>query len=403
MGSPAPASAATTLAVPQRAVMASSARVHGIDVLRGLSIIAVVIHHIILRIRLGRTPLGKLLPAGVVNDVSWNGYNGVIIFFAVSGFLITTTCYRRWGALRNVNVRQFYRMRFARIAPCLIALLAVLSVLHVLHVKWYTIDPQRASLPRALLAAVTFHVNWLEAHRGYLPANWDVLWSLSNEEMFYLFFPLVCILSRSRGVLIAILSAFAVVAPFAHTVRTQNEIWADCGYLSCMGVIAVGCLAAMVCDAFAFSARARRLMQVFGAALVVFVTLFRLQLVQLGLYKLGLDVPLLALGTALLLIAFAQGSNRPNRLTAPIRWFGRNSYEIYLTHIMVVFAVLPFALRWDPIGRWAPLTYAVVLVGSGLLGGLIARFFSEPMNRKLRAHRAASVRASLAPEINVAG
>jgi peptidoglycan/LPS O-acetylase OafA/YrhL len=70
---------------------------------------------------------------------------------------------------------------------------------------------------------------------------------------------------------------------------------------------------------------------------------------------------------------------------------------------MVVFAVLPFALRWDPIGRWAPLTYAVVLVGSGLLGGLIARFFSEPMNRKLRAHRAASVRASLAPEINVAG
>jgi peptidoglycan/LPS O-acetylase OafA/YrhL len=230
-------------------------RVDGIDVLRGLSIIAVVIHHIILRIRLANTPIGKLLPKSIVNAISWNGYNGVIIFFAVSGFLITSTCYRRWGPLHQVHLRHFYRMRFARIAPCLVALLAVLSLLHLLHVPWYTISPERASLPRALTAALTFHINVLEAHRGYLPANWDVLWSLSNEEMFYLFFPLVCLLTRRRAVLAIVAAAFVAAVPFARVLWTHNDYWADNGYLSCMGIIAVGCLAAMICEAHDFSLR----------------------------------------------------------------------------------------------------------------------------------------------------
>ena len=56
-----------------------------------------------------------------------------------------------------------------------------------MHVK------KAVGLPRALFSALTFHLNWLEAKTGYLPANWDVMWSLSVEEMFYLFFPLVCL------------------------------------------------------------------------------------------------------------------------------------------------------------------------------------------------------------------
>src|SRR5690348_13333891 len=91
----------TTRSANAPAVTPVSSRVDGIDVLRGLSIIAVVIHHIVLRIRLTSTPFGKVLPKAVVNDISWNGYNGVIIFFAISGFLITSTCFRRWGALHR--------------------------------------------------------------------------------------------------------------------------------------------------------------------------------------------------------------------------------------------------------------------------------------------------------------
>lgn len=384
MTPPAPALAKPPSVIEPR-LGRSISRIDGIDVLRGLSIIAVVVHHIVLRIRLANTPLGKLLPKAVVNDVSWNGYNGVIVFFAISGFLITTTCYRRWGALHSIRPRQFYRMRFARIAPCLLALLVILSALHLLHVKWYTIDPQRASLPRALVAALTFHINWIEAQRGYLPANWDVLWSLANEEMFYLFFPVVCLLTRTRAALVTVLAAFVVAGPFARTVWTHNELWADYGYLSGMSIIALGCLAAIICEAFAFPELVRTTLKVVGIALIAFVTLFRTQVSHLGLYKFGVDASVLGFGTCLLLICYTQANQPGGRIAAPIRWFGRNSYEVYLTHIMVVFAVLPFALRFDPSGKFAPLTYAAVLVGSGFLGALIARFFSEPLNRRLRA------------------
>ena len=362
-----------------------SARVDQIDVLRGLSILAVIVHHINLRIPLQRTVWGSHLPDVAIRDLGWNGYNGVIVFFAISGFLITSMSSRRWKSLDAIQVRQFYRLRFARIAPCLVALLVVLSVLHGLHVPFYTINPERASLPRAVLAALTFHVNWLEAQRGYLPANWDVLWSLSNEEMFYLFFPLVCLLTRRRRWLVAVLVLFVVVGPLARTVFTQNDYWKDNGYLSCMDAIAIGCMAAIFAEGYSLTPNARRVLKWSGAGLVAFTTLWKPAVSALGIYKHGLDVTLIAVGTALMLVCFAQQQAEGTRATALLRWYGRNSYEIYLTHMMAIFALLPLARYLGSTGRLSPLSYVLMVAASGILGAAIARYFSEPLNRKLRS------------------
>ena len=64
-------------------------------------------------------------------------------------------------------------------------LLVILSLLHCMEIPKFTIDPEKTTLSRAVFAALTFHVNLLEIEVGYLPANWDVLWSLSIEEFFY--------------------------------------------------------------------------------------------------------------------------------------------------------------------------------------------------------------------------
>lgn len=382
------APAPTQTLIAARAPAAPS-RIDQIDVLRGVSILAVIVHHINLRMPVGKTALGGWLPKAVASDLGWNGYNGVIIFFAISGFLITTTCLRRWQTLGEISVRQFYRLRFARIAPVLLALLAVLSVLHLLRAPDFTINAARSSLPRALLAALTLHINWLEAHHGYLPANWDVLWSLSNEEMFYLFFPLLCWVIRKRAALIAIFAVFAVLGPFARTIFTHNQLWADYGYLSCMDAISLGCIAAIAADAVAFSRASRRSMQFAGSALIILVTLFRVQVGAIGLYKSGLDVTLLAAGTAVACIAFLQAGASGSRWLAPVRWFGRNSYEVYLTHMMVIFPMLAVAAFFGNTRTWAPAWYLIMIGLAGALGGVIARYYSEPMNRNLRRRRPA--------------
>src|ERR1700724_1139158 len=126
-------------------------------------------NHVNIRLLIAKVPYTAKIPALLVYSLVWNGQFGVQIFFAVSGFLITSTTLRRWGSLSGVSVRAFYQLRFARIAPLLLLLLAVLSGLHLAHIKEFVVSQKTGGLGRALLAALTFHINLLESRRDYMP------------------------------------------------------------------------------------------------------------------------------------------------------------------------------------------------------------------------------------------
>src|SRR5215469_8384804 len=111
--------------------MGNSRRIDSIDLLRGLAIFFVLMNHVNMRLLGAKVPYLKSLPVQVGHLLVWNGQLGVQMFFAVSGFLITSISLRRWGKLSDVNLHAFYRLRFARIAPLLFLLLAVLSGLHL--------------------------------------------------------------------------------------------------------------------------------------------------------------------------------------------------------------------------------------------------------------------------------
>jgi len=222
-------------------IPAAAPRFEKVDLLRGLSILAVVLLHCWIRFAGSDVRMGTGLPRWLRQLLLHNGGNGVTVFFAISGFLITLTSLRRFGGLPNMRAAVFYRIRFARIAPLLVLVLAMLSFLHwgSLHFNvfeaWHV--KRAVGLPRALFSALTFHLNWLEAKTGYLPANWDVMWSLSVEEMFYLFFPLVCVaflgqhspLRRIGWPLLFLLAAtLLVLGPWARSVQIAaplGKVW----------------------------------------------------------------------------------------------------------------------------------------------------------------------------------
>jgi peptidoglycan/LPS O-acetylase OafA/YrhL len=229
-------------------------RLDGVDLLRGLAIFFVLMNHVNMRLLMEKVPYTKGLAPQFVYSLVWNGQFGVQMFFAVSGFLITSTTLRRWGSLSAVNIRDFYLLRFARIAPLLFLLLAVLSTLHFVHLKDFVVSSKTGGLGRALIAALTFHINLLEARRGYLLGSWDILWSLSVEEMFYLFFPLACRLFGRGKLLIALLLAFVALGPLGRTVFTHgNGVWREYSYLGGMDAIALGCLMAVLVSRVRFS------------------------------------------------------------------------------------------------------------------------------------------------------
>ncbi len=359
-------------------------RLDGVDILRGLAIFFVLMNHVNMRLFLAKIPYTHGLPSQLVSSLVWNGQHGVQIFFAVSGFLITSTSIRRWESLSRIGMRDFYALRFARIAPLLLLLLAVLCTLHAAGLKDFVVSDKTGGLGRALAAALTFHVNVLEAQRGYLPANWDVLWSLSVEEMFYLFFPPLCRLGRGKR-LAAFLLILVVLGPFARTTLSYgNQIWQEYSYLGGMDAIALGCLTALAGSRITMSRKLVRVLGALGTALVLLIVGFSNQAKAWGLERSGLDMTILAIGTCMLMAAAANIRWKSPRALQPLVTLGRRSYEVYLTHMFVVFALFGiFKSAGLPRGG-VPMLFIGVILISGILGGWVARFYSEPVNRRLR-------------------
>jgi len=356
----------------------------GIDLVRGIAIIFVVIHHMSLRIPLAKTSLSAVLPHQLLQGLSWDGYEAVFVFFVVSGFLITRNLLTRWTALCRLNPRIFYARRAARIMPCLLVLVAALSALDLLHAPNYVILKPGQSLPGAIFAALALHLNWYEGRTGYLPGGWDVLWSLSIEEVFYLGFPLVCLtIGRYRNYLIILLAVLAVSLPFElNALSNASETWREKAYLPGMSAIAMG-----VCAALAVPQEPRRFLASgagwLGTSLIAAIFWW-----ENRIYSLVGNATMLLLtsSAALLMVAFHFGW--ANQWTAKraswLRSFGIMSYEIYLTHMFVVFTIagifrisrsnLYFGWLWFP----------PALAFSWGLGRLVERFLSSPADKWLR-------------------
>jgi peptidoglycan/LPS O-acetylase OafA/YrhL len=356
-----------------------------VDILRGLAIFFVLMNHVNIRLLLARVPYTDGLPPQLVQSLVWNGQFGVQIFFAISGFLITSITLRRWGSLSSVSVRDFYLLRFARIAPLLLVLLAVLSAFHWAHFKDFIVPARTGGLGRALVAALTFHLNLLEARRGYLPGNWDILWSLSVEEMFYLFFPLLARLLGRGKLFTAILLAFVVLGPFGRRALTHgNQIWQEKSYLGGMDAIALGCLTAFLVSRIRFRRPVLQTFSCIGIALLVLILGFASKPFMRSLDRIGLEETILAIGTCLIIVAAAQTQWRSPHALGPLLRLGQRSYEVYLTHMFVVFAFFNLFVKMGKPMRAIPVLFVVTIVTAALLGDLVASFYSEPMNRRLR-------------------
>jgi peptidoglycan/LPS O-acetylase OafA/YrhL len=360
----------------------SGTRNDGMDMLRGISILSVMLLHCYINMPFEH----NLSSQRVFNIIFRSGYYGVITFFVISGFLISITSLKKWGSLQNIRYKQFYQMRFARIMPCLFALLLVLSALDLFGVSDFVIHT--TSLSQAVFSTLTFHINLLEANTGYLPGNWDVLWSLSVEEMFYLFFPLICITLRKPSYFTIVMLIFIILGPFARTTFTNNDMWSDHSYLSCMDGIAIGCLAALFANHMKLNRHMFLTILITGVLLFIFIFIFRKQASDVGISKVGLNVTILEIGVSLILIAMHEWYGHRKHIgsvfTAPLRWFGRNSYEIYLIHMFFVMLIANFLYHAKQAWVLIVVSYFIAIAMSGLFGQFVSSYFSEPFNGFIR-------------------
>jgi peptidoglycan/LPS O-acetylase OafA/YrhL len=198
-----------------------------IQALRALAVALVVIYHM--------SP--DLLPGGFI---------GVDVFFVISGFLITAHIAKGLGGACGFRLSDFYVRRIRRLLPAALAVLAVVGVATFVRLPMTTWNETGPSI----LASVFYVQNWnLAAHANdYLAATSyspiDHFWSLSVEEQFYLFWPVLLIFAAwmgrrqartHRALVIGIASVTAISfafsvwqtysAPSLAYFATQTRVW----------------------------------------------------------------------------------------------------------------------------------------------------------------------------------
>lgn len=360
----------------------------GIDILRGCCILMVILLHLNIHFNFTGSFLKEILPAKVFSLLFWNGFYGVVIFFTLSGYLITSSILKKWGSLSKIDLAAFYWFRFSRIIPLLLTLVLVLSILHLTNVSGFVINDEQTSLGMAIFSTLTFHINWLQIQAGYLPANWDVLWSISIEESFYLLFPLVCLFLRKEWQFTFVLLSFLVVSPWSRIELFAGNELGDRNHLAYIDSISLGCMTAIVANKVFFSKWQNLSFLFLGWAMLVLILVYKGFVYKSGIVDLGLNVTILSLGVSLLLFWMHENNRSGKEKARPylnwLRKMGIYSYEIYLTHMFVVLVGAKVYKAFNLGSSWLmPFSLLIILL-SYFLGLILFRHFSEPINVWLR-------------------
>ena len=156
------------------------------------------------------------------------------------------------------------------------------------------------------------------------------------------------------------------------------------GYLACFDAISFGCMAALLQNTLLGEKLQNKLVQI-GAVLLLSCTyLFGIH----GNETFGFS--LIAIATAILLIGSSRQLMPQNIIFTfilrPVQLCGRLSYELYLFHIIILglirYFIKPGSLNWIN-------SFGLFLVYFSLslsVSYLIFRFYSEPLNQKIRQY-----------------
>jgi peptidoglycan/LPS O-acetylase OafA/YrhL len=306
------------------------------------------------------------------------GYAGVDMFFVISGYLITAQVLLECRA-GTFSLAHFWARRVRRIVPAL-----ALVILVTVVVGWFLLFPiNYRDLGRSVVAQAVFSSNvffWLKSGYFAAPSETKPLlhtWSVSVEEQFYLFIPIILSLAlrRGRGVMLLSLVACFIASFVCSTYQSSH--YPDAGFYllpSRMWELLIGCLLATV-SFRSTNARLARFIAVAGVGGV----LASLPSDYAGWLLWPAPMALVpCIATACLIASGPPANSAINRLLAmpALVAIGVRSYSLYLWH----WPLLAFAryTSVSPLSVWQCL---LVIACSIPLAELSYRFVERPCRR----------------------
>ena len=310
------------------------------------------------------------------------GWAGVNLFFVLSGFLITSILLESRGGPHYF--RNFYARRALRIWPVYVLVLVVCY----LNAPWF-IGPSvwEAIRTAPWWAYLLFLQNLFHLA---LPPSLGPTWSLAIEEQYYFLWAPVVRLLRAPWLLACVLFSFLIAAPLF---RMSHFAWITPTHtLTHIDGIAMGSLLALALYTVPFG---RRTWLAIGLAAIPVGFICAATIAGGTAF---LDTALTALfgGAVLASIASTGVRNPVNAMLSrgPLAFYGRISYGLYMTHIMVFVYFGWFDARMNAYGMAGNMAVVVfrlvatTLVATALWYGFesrilrLKRFFQSSARRK---------------------
>ena len=346
-------------------------RIFGLDLFRSIAIISVMLGHS--NFVLGG---GEWLPQTLhVAGVEW--------FFVISGFLIGQIILRDFD--KGLSFRSlwfFWRRRWFRTLPNYYLVLILTLVLAYF----------------GLISTSFENFNWKfifflqNFDRPFFDFFWES-WSLSIEEWFYIFFPLLAFLalqlkflSKSNALLISIL--LLILAPLIIKMiqpppANLNAFDFDNTYRKLviyrLDSIIYGVLMAFLKLKFPqiwYKAR-------WALLIIAVVVLQVFSFTELDLGSRFAQIfyyPLHSFTLALMIPFFDSWQKAPSWLSKPIIWVSKISYSLYLVHLGIILGLMTTFFK-EYFEEWSLLMHSIFWLSSILLSSLIYLYFENPITR----------------------
>ena len=328
-----------------------------LDGLRCISILAVVWHH-----------------TGAIGHqdalLAQRGNYGVDLFFAISGFLITTLLLREYAKYGDISLRKFYMRRSLRIFPLYYTVVLVYVAAVALIEKG---SPEGKAFFAHLAAYLTYTSNWFvdltDARIIFYFA-----WSLATEEQFYLVWPSIekylagwrAVLTMITTVALVLLVRSSVFADWLPSDALPHRIVTSVAFPICFGVL----LAHALHDERTF----RVAFKLIGSRWAGPVLLLLLILVLATA-----ETPYVPASIVMALLVGACSIREDHALAPVFRWrplahIGTVSYGIYLMHMLARNAV---ELGGISAARWPWASFFATTLVATLAATISSRYYES--------------------------
>jgi len=322
-----------------------SKRKYGLDILRALAIIFVLIHHT------DFTFLGSFNKV-----VEFFTIDGVSIFFVLSGYLIGSILLRTINN-KDFTCKELFRFWINRWMRTLPPYYLVLIVLFFIS-KTFTVEVQSYFLTlKDKISYFLFLQNFKSPHFGFFAESW----SLSVEEWFYLLVPislfiLYRLVSVKKSFLIAIVGVILFVTIYriysylidfsGEVTPEQYDLWFRKLVITRLDNIVFGVLGAYVAFYFRkFWENSSKRLFVLGIVLILIDNLISsLHYFDIlsykgaaGLYSCGFSFSVMSLGVLLLLPYLDKIKKREGFIYKSITLISLVSYSLYLLHFSLIY------------------------------------------------------------------